>query len=386
MSTAKKTNLRWLPLALVPLFSVSVLVGCSSDDDSPADTMTVTPPADVDGNGVPDAFESTDAVANANGNTIADVYEAPADASAVAADSNTNGVDDSYEASLTGGVDADNDGIDDAAAAALAAILAGGGTDGGGTDGGGTDGGGTDGGGTDGGGDADSQTGALNIVTVGSAGAANLTWDGATLSGQLDLADGATVNSAALYSGISAAGNGQQIIALNGTGPTRFVPSGMAADDTAAIADAIIRGNLFIRAELADGSMQDGTVLLSGVQPKYAGMTAADGAFSSGAGYVNLNTVTGDLAAVMNISLNPSDVDADGNPQTITLGHIHLGGPTEEGAPIVTLENLSGDGLTWTATAQLNTEQLSAMMAGNTYFNAHATDGSGFIRGQIPAF
>ncbi len=380
MNIAKKTNLRWLPLALVPLFSVSVLVGCSSDDDK-TDTPAATVVGDTDGNGIPDAFQSTDAAADTNGNLIADVYEPAADATD--ADSNNNNIDDTFEAVLTMGTDANADGIDDDAAATLdGSGTETGGSETGGSETGGSETGGSETGGSEGG-EADSQTGALNVVTVGNAGAANLTWDGTTLSGQFDLADGVTVNSAALYSGIAAAGNGKLIIALNGTGPSRFVPSGIAADNTAAIADAIIRGNLYIQAELADGSTQNGLVLLNGVQPKFT-IIDAEGVNSSGQGFINVNTVTGDMTAVMKIFLNSDDLDADGNSQTISAGHIHMAAATEDGPVIVPLENLSGDGVTWTATGQLTTEQLSALMAGDTYFNAHATDGSGFIRGQIP--
>jgi len=113
---------RWFPLALVPLFSMAVLTGCSSDDDNNPDTTTPEPSVvvgDDNGNGIADGFESASADDDANGNGIADVYEAPADTATGTADTNDNGIDDSFEASLTGGTDANADGIDDAAAAVV---------------------------------------------------------------------------------------------------------------------------------------------------------------------------------------------------------------------------------------------------------------------------
>jgi len=115
---------RWLPLAVVPLFSMAVLAGCSSDDDNNPDTTTPEPSVvvgDGNGNGIADGFETVSADDDANGNSIADIYEAPADTTTAAADTNDNGIDDSFEASLTGGTDANADGIDDAAAAVVAA-------------------------------------------------------------------------------------------------------------------------------------------------------------------------------------------------------------------------------------------------------------------------
>lgn len=74
---------------------------------------------DANGNGIPDAFETSSNSNDANGNGIIDLYELPA-GTLGARDNNDNGVDDSFEVALTGGSDVDNDGVDDSAAAALA--------------------------------------------------------------------------------------------------------------------------------------------------------------------------------------------------------------------------------------------------------------------------
>jgi len=148
MKTRTLTNKRWLPLAIVPLFSVAVLTGCSSDDDDdPADGGTTPVVADANNDGTPDAFQVLDPFnadaalvdenndniddrdldmdgvddRDANENGIADQYESPADTTATAADENGNFIDDSFEVAEVGGADdADGDGVNDAAAALLA--------------------------------------------------------------------------------------------------------------------------------------------------------------------------------------------------------------------------------------------------------------------------
>lgn len=407
MSKLKTSKQRLLPLALVPLFSVAVLAGCGSDDDDPVTTnpggMTGgnTLVGDDDGNGIPDAFETLDATADANGNGIADVYEMPIDADATpAADTNDNGIDDSFESAVQGGDDANSDGVVDAQAAALA----GGGDTGGGDTGGGDTGGGDTGGGDTGGGDTGGNTGggdttppatgALNDISIGfgdnNVGNAALVWDGTTLSGQVDMVDGTSPVGAAIYTGIAAGGNGQQAVALNGDGnPTYFVPSGLAADQAALITDNISSGNLYIQIDLADGSSQNGIILVDGVQPKFTSLSAGNSvpagtAFSNGQGFMNLNTQTGDFVAVVNVALDATDVDADGNPQTITAAHIHSGGTGENGPVLVGLDD-TGSGTSWTAKGTFSTDDLSSVLQGRAYFNVHGTDGSGFIRGQIPA-
>jgi len=399
MSKLKTSKQRLLPLALVPLFSVAVLAGCGSDDDP-----VTTPPGgstggnmvvgDADGNNIPDAFETLDATADANGNGIADVYEMPIDADATpAADTNDNGIDDSFEAAVQGGDDDNSDGVVDT----QAALLAGGGDTGGGDTGGGDTGGGDTGGGDTGGGDTGGGTtpaGALNDISIGfgdnNVGNAALVWDGSTLSGQLDMVAGTSPVAAAIYTGIAAGGNGQQAVGLNGDGnPTYFVPTGLAADQAALITDNISSGNLYIQVDLADGSSQNGIILVDGVQPKFTSLSAANSvpagtAFSNGQGFMNLNTETGDFVAVVNVSLDATDVDVDGTPQTITAAHIHSGGTGENGPVLVSLDD-AGSGIRWTAKGTLSTDDLSSVLQGRAYFNVHGTDGSGFIRGQIPA-
>ena len=126
MSKSKKFKQKWLPLALVPLFSVTVLAGCDSDDDDDGDGgVTITPDAvvgDADGNNIPDAFETLNAAEDTNGNGIIDTFDAELTSGA---DANGNAVDDSFEAALTNGPDAEPDGVDDEALAAVT----GGGTD-----------------------------------------------------------------------------------------------------------------------------------------------------------------------------------------------------------------------------------------------------------------
>lgn len=116
MNKTKQIFRQWLPLALMPMMSVAVLNGCSSDNDGSATTTPVVA-VDADNNGIPDAFEAaTTGGTDANADGIDDIYAT----TETGTDSNTNGIDDSYEASLTGGADTNADGIDDVAAATLA--------------------------------------------------------------------------------------------------------------------------------------------------------------------------------------------------------------------------------------------------------------------------
>ena len=371
----KSTNLKrkWLPLALVPLFSVAVLAGCDSDDDDNGGA-TITDPdpdpgttvPDADNNGIPDAFETLDTTLDTNENGIVDSYDA---ALTGGTDSNTNLVDDSFEVALTGGTDANNNGIDDAVEVTA------------GTDPDPDPDTGTDPDGAD-------QTGPLNEIPVGDAGVAAFTWDGSTLSGQVDITGDVAPSGAALYSGIINSGVESLITTLNG-GPTYFVPTGLAEGPTAAIADNIVSGNLFVRVDFTDGSSEDGLIRLNGVEPKFTALSGDNSvpavvAFSNGEAYMNFNTVTGDYAAVVNVNLDASDLDADGNPQIITAADIHMGAIGETGDVIVNLAD-SSDGLTWTANGVFNTEQLATVLAGDAYFNVLASGNSDFLRGQIPA-
>jgi len=70
MIKPKTSKQRLLPIALLPLFSMAVLVGCGSDDDDDGPAVTPDPDpvdptavvGDADGNGVPDAFETLEMV------------------------------------------------------------------------------------------------------------------------------------------------------------------------------------------------------------------------------------------------------------------------------------------------------------------------------------
>ena len=369
------TSKRWISLAVVPLFSMAVLAGCSSDDDddgagtpiaevpdgsNPADAG----PADIDGDGVADAFQSSDTTIDTNGNTIIDAFEA----SDTDADENGNGINDVFEAELTGGEDLNNDGIDDAAAASL---------------------------------DEDTpvvavepidQTGELNPITLSNgAGIGNFVWDGVNLSGSVSAAENVQINSVSIQSGIFAVGtSGQQVLVLNGSSPTFSTPTPIDSNIAAVIAENIVGGNLFINAQLSDGNNGQGTILLPGVEAAFANLasdnvipTPETSAFSGGAGSINVNTVTGDIAAAVRVDINPSDVDGSGNSQTATQVSINAGAADATG-PIIATLTLGTDGF-FTVVQQLSQENLAALRAGETYFEVLGTDGNGFIRGQIPA-
>ena len=115
------------------------------------------------------------------------------------------------------------------------------------------------------------------------------------------------------------------------------------------------------------------------------GAVPAVEAFSTGQGNMNLNTETGDYVAVVTfVNLNPEDVDADGNSQTISAVQIANGAAGESGAAIVDLTAV-GDGVTWTAQGTFSETDLATVSEGNANFTALGTDGSEFLRGQIPA-
>jgi len=78
------------------------------------------------------------------------------------------------------------------------------------------------------------------------------------------------------------------------------------------------------------------------------------------------------------------DVDADGNSQTISAVQIANGAAGESGGAIVDLTAV-GDGVTWTAQGTFSETDLATVSEGNANFTALGTDGSEFLRGQIPA-
>jgi len=376
MTNLKKSVRGWLPLTLVPLLSVTVLAGCGSDNDP---TPTIA-----------DGFKPTAEAPDTDNNGIADIFQTPIDPDAVAADINTNNIDDSYEIAYSGGEDTDADGIDDAA---LAALVAAGlitlpettdpeTTDPETTDPETTDPETTDPETTDPE-TTEPETGDIIVlVSSGDTATGNFNWDGNNFQGTLDIASGASVNSAAIYTGIEAAGTGEMLFALNGQSPQLSVPNPLGAAQLAAISENINSGNLYLGVELADGNMQGGLIKLSAVTPTYTELTGAAAvpaveAQSNGNAYMNVNTATGDLSIAVKIGLNAAD------NQTITAVHIHTGAVGEEGGVIVGLENPSGDQVTWTAVDMLTTEELSGMLAGDTYINVHGTDNSSFLRGQI---
>ncbi len=384
MGRLKTFKQRWLPLALVPLFSVSVLAGCGSDDDDDDgstdqvvtdtdDTDTGTDAVlvgDVDGDGVVDAFETSDTTLDANGNGLIDSFETAADGT----DANENGIDDSFEVALTNGVDANADGVDDDSVADD-------------TDAGDTDTGDTDTGGTTP--EAVDQTGPLNDIPVGEVGIADFEWNGTNLSGQVAVESQFSPVSAVLHTGISASGLSEAVIPLNG-GPTFFIPSVLEPSDEAIVQDNIVSGNMFVRVTLADGSTRDGIILLEGVEPEFNVLSSDNNvsggdAFSNGVAFININTLTGDFTAAINVNLNASDVNANGEPETVSVVHIHRGAAGEEGPVIVPLED-AGNGTRFTATGVFDAADLELVLNGEAYFNVHRSDPTiNFMRGQIPA-
>lgn len=370
---------RWLSLALVPLFSVAVLAGCGSDDDDDGGTDVtppvtdggdVTPPVtdggdetppvtdggvtgDADGSGVADAFEAaTTGGADANGNGIDDAFDSTITGGA---DSNGNEVDDSFEAAVTGGADANGNGIDDSVDADAQPV------------------------------EPIDQTGPLNDISIGfnenNLGTAFMNFDGSNLSGTVQIADGIQADSAAIYSGIPAAGTSEFVVALNGSTPTFSTPLPIGPDETAVIADNIRSGNLFIQVT-ANGNTQPGVILLNGVTPTFTNLNS-ETADSTGQASMNINTVTGDYtAAVTFVNLNVGDLDAAGNPQAISAVSISNGAAGETGAAIANLTD-TGGGVTWVMKGVFSTTDLATVLGGNANFTALGTDGSEFLRGQI---
>ncbi len=384
MIKPKTSKQKMLPLAL---FSMAVLIGCGSDDDddggavitppvtdggevTPPDGGEVTPPAtgggvigDADGNGIADAFEAAvTGGADINGNAIDDTFDSELTGGA---DSNENQIDDSFEAAVTGGADTDADGIDDSVdgdvvtGAPVEPIV---------------------------------QTGQLNDISIGfnenNVGIGFFNFDGSTLSGTVEIADGVQATTASIFSGIPAGGTGEQVVQLNGSSPTFSTPLPIGPDETQIIADNIQSGNLFLQVDLANGGSQTGPILLNGVTPTFtnldsASVVPAGTANSTGQGSMNINTVTGNYSAVVTfVNLNAGDLDAAGNPQTISGVSISNGAAGETGAAIVNLTD-TGGGTTWTAQGIFNPTDLATVLGGNANFTALGTDGTPFLRGQI---
>jgi len=419
MKTRTMMKKRWLQLAIVPLFSVALITGCGSSDDDD-DSEIVTGGDEIDGNGdsVPDAFQilDGDVTLDTNGNLIADEFEVPpAGSTIVASDSNNNDIDDSFEASLTGGDDLDPvDGIDDAAAANLAENGAGtidgangagtidgatdagatdgGATDAGATDGGATDAGATDGGATDGGAPTGGEvpTGSLDGITFGTSTTttADLIFNGSSITGSVD-APGAGQNSVAFFSGIPAsAGPVQQLINLNGAGPTFFVPSPLSDQENAPILENFLSGSLFIQinaGEVIRSSqlLPPGDVISTIFTPLE--VATGSGLSSNGAAFLNVNTVTGQFTTVATVNLDVSDLDGNGNTVSVAAANIHSGSPT---GPVIV--ELTMDSLTaFSATGTLSAADLDTIQQNNAWVNITLNDGNtpgaSFVTGQIVA-
>ena len=436
MKTRTLTNKRWLPLAIVPLFSVAILSGCSSsddDDDNPGvDTTPPTTPVITDSNddGIPDSFQvldtlnaNTDLVdadgdgiddrdlnqdglddRDADGNGIADEFQTPVDPAVTATDSNGNEIDDSFESSVTGGADENNDGIDDAAAAQL---VAGGSTTAGGTTGGDTTGGDTTGdttggdttgdttggdttgGGTTGGttGGGTPATGSIDGITFGTSTAtAELNFDGSRLTGTVEAEDAVEV---ALFSGIPAsAGTVQRIINFNGEGPTFFMPNPLSDQENAPIFESLQSGSLFIQITSNTGEIiRSSQVLPPGniILPIFTPLEVAvgSGLSSNGASFFNVNTVTGQYTTVATVNIDVSDEDVNGNPISVAEANVHSGSPT---GPVIVQLTMDTP-IAFSATGTLSTADLDTILQNNGWFNITQNDGNtpgaSFVTGQI---
>lgn len=435
MKTRTLTNKRWLPMAIVPLFSVAILAGCSSDDDDSTGGGT-TVVADANEDGTPDAFQVLDpfnadaTLVDANGdsvddrdvdmdgiddrdaneNGIADQYETPADSTATAADENGNFIDDSFEVAEVGGADdADGDGVNDAAAA----LLAGGGATtsgettgsttsgetGGETTGGETSGettggttsgettGGTTGGETTGGTTGTVPTGSIDGITFGSSTAtADLTFDGSRITGSVTAQDAVEV---ALYSGIAASdGNVQRVLGLNGSAPTFFMPNPLSDQENAPVIDNFQSGNLYVQVTTNTGEVIRSDQLLppgGTVTPVFVPLeVATDSDFNSnGAGFLHVNTVTGQYAAVVTVNIDVSDLDADGNTISVASAHIHSGSAAGDILVPLTMDTSTA----FSATGTFDAADLATIQQNNGWFNVHLNDGTtpgaSLVTGQI---
>lgn len=432
MKTRTLTNKRWLPLAIVPLFSVAVLSGCSSDDDDDAGNGVTTVVADANEDGTPDAFqvldpfnadatlvdENGDSIddrdldmdgiddRDANENGIADQYESPADSATTAADENGNFIDDSFEVAEVGGADdANGDGVSDSAAALLAGGTTTGTATGGETAGettgsttsgetggetagettGGTTGGETTGGTTTGG---TQPTGSIDGVTFGdnSTVAANLTFDGTRLTGSVEAADAAEV---ALYSGIAASGGVvQQVVNLNGSAPTFFMPNPLSDQENAPVVENFQSGNLYIQVTTNSGEVIRSSQLLppgGTVTPTFTPLEldASSEYSSNGAAFLNVNTVTGQYSAVATVNIDVSDLDADGNTITVGAAHIHAGSAAGDVIVTLTMDTPTA----FSASGTFSDADLATIQQNNGWFNVHLNDGTtpgaSLVTGQI---
>ena len=438
MKTRTLTNKRWLPLAIVPLFSVAVLTGCSSDDDDdPADGGTTPVVADANNDGTPDAFQVLDPFnadaalvdenndniddrdldmdgvddRDANENGIADQYESPADTTATAADENGNFIDDSFEVAEVGGADdADGDGVNDAAAA----LLAGGGattsgettgtttsgettsgettsgettsgettsgeTTGGETGGettGGTTGGETGGETTGGTTGGDTPTGNLGDITFGDTDAsAALSFDGTRLTGTVEAADAVEV---ALFQGIAAsAGTVQRVLNLNGTGPTFFMPNPLSDQENAPILEAMGSGNLFLQITTSGGETIRSIQLLppgNTVTALFAPLEVADDSGFNSNGASFLNINTTTGQFSAVATVNINVDDLDEDGNTISVAAAHIHSGSAAGPIMVTLNMDSSTA--FSATGTLDADDIATIQQNNGWFNVHLNDGT----------
>lgn len=440
----KKTSLpnnRWLPLALVPLMSVAVLAGCSSDSD-PVTVAPVAAVGDTNDNDLPDAAEAGFTMGtDANSDGIDDLF------AVTDADTNENGIDDSFEASITMGTDANADGIDDAAAATLAgggvtppnpdangnnvpdaveaAITMGTDADGDGIDDNydvpadpaviaadtnnndvddsfevsitmGTD-ANSDGiddaaaailaannnPGNGGGG----ESGTAGELTIGNnQGSANFDFDGSNLSGTVTLDDTVSASSVWLYTGIAASrASGNPAVQLEGSGSAYEIPVNALSDDQRTqISDNINSGNLFVLVNTSDG----GTLRSNQILPADNSVTATfttlspqsgETLISSGEAYLHFSSLSGAFTTALSINLSVQDVDADGNP--ISIGTVALRSGSITGPVLATLE-AQGDNV-WTTTGVMGAEDLAQVTSNNAFFNAETTGGAPFLSGQL---
>jgi len=294
---------KWIPFALIPMMSVAVLAGCSSDDDDTDDGTVI-----VDGNG--------------------------------------DGSDGD------GGDGSDGDGGD---------VVSGDGI----------------------------GTGDLDPVGIeGDLGTVNFSWDGFNLSGTVSTNADAGATSAALYQGIAASNDaGMQLIELSGSGPDFTYPNGLSSDQSAPIAAQIAAGNLFVRIQTASGPVDSFQLLppSRAVVATYTTLSTNDSSVSSsGDAFMNVNTISGDYSIYLSVNIDERDTDEDGNTVTLSAAHVHA--ESASGPVIVPLSD-TGSSEQFSATGQMNADQLSVVTSNNAWFNVHLNDGNtpgaSFLTGQI---
>ena len=213
-----------------------------------------------------------------------------------------------------------------------------------------------------------------------------MTYDGTRITGTVEAPDAAEV---AFYSGIAAsAGKIEEVIKLNGSAPTFFVPNPLSDQENTPVVDNFLSGNLFIQVTTNAGATIRSSQLLprgNTVTPIFTALeVATDSEYNSnGAGFLHVNSVTGQYAAVVTVNIDASDVDENGNTISVAAARIHEGSPT--GDVIISLMMDSDN--SFSATGTLSAGDLATIEQNNGWFNVHLNDGTtpgeSLLTGQI---